>query len=96
MGKAQTLEAINDLKVSDVSGQKLFKVLAAPADATVGELVNSLLSKMNLPENDSNGQPLSYQARLERTGAHLHAAERVGDALESGDELTLQPNIDAG
>jgi hypothetical protein len=96
MGKAQTLEAINDLMVSDVSGQKLFKVPAAPGDATVGELVNSLLAKMHLPENDSNGQRLAYQARLEREGRHLHAAERVGDALQSGDALTLQPNIDAG
>ena len=26
----------------------------------------------------------------------LRAAERVGDVLQSGDALTLQPNIDAG
>jgi hypothetical protein len=39
---------------------------------------------------------LSYQARLEREGRHLNAAERIGDALERGDKLTLQPNIDAG
>lgn len=95
MGKAQTLEGIS-LTVSDVSGQKLFRVPDAPADATVGELVQTLLSKMSLPENDSSGRPLAYQARLEREGRHLHAAERVGDALESGDALTLQPNIDAG
>jgi hypothetical protein len=95
MGKAETLEGIG-LTVSDVSGQKVFRVPQAPPDATVGELVQSLLSQMNLPANDPNGQPLSYQARLEREGRHLNAAERVGDALETGDKLMLQPNIDAG
>jgi hypothetical protein len=95
MGKAETLEGIS-LTVSDVSGQKVFRVPQAPPDATVGELVQSLLSQMNLPANDSNGQPLSYQARLEREGRHLNSAERVGDALMNSDELMLQPNIDAG
>ena len=95
MGKSETLDAIS-VTVSDVSGQKVFRVPKAPADATVGELVQGLLSQMNLPANDSNGQPLAYQARLEREGRHLNAAERVGDALETGDRLMLQPNIDAG
>jgi hypothetical protein len=95
MGKPETLDAIS-VTVSDVSGQKVFRVPKAPADATVGELVQGLLSQMNLPANDSNGQPLAYQARLEREGRHLNAAERVGDALETGDRLMLQPNIDAG
>ncbi len=95
MTKTETLEGIS-LTVSDVSGQKVFRVPRAPAEATVGELVQSLLSQMNLPSNDTNGQPLAYQARLEREGRHLNAAERVGDALDAGDELMLQPNIDAG
>lgn len=95
MGKPETLDAIS-VTVSDVSGQKVFRVPKAPADATVGELIQGLLSQMNLPANDSNGQPLAYQARLEREGRHLNAAERVGDALETGDRLMLQPNIDAG
>ena len=95
MAQTETLEGIS-LTVSDVSGQKVFRVPKAPPEATVGELVHSLLSKMNLPANDPDGQPLAYQARLEREGRHLHAAERVGDALESGDKVTLQPNIDAG
>lgn len=95
MPAAETLEGIS-LTVSDVSGQKMFRVPKAPPDATVGELVRTLLSQMNLPANDTNGQPLAYQARLEREGRHLNAAERVGDALETGDKLMLQPNIDAG
>jgi len=95
MATTETLEGI-PLTVSDVSGQKVYRVRNAPSDARVGELVQSLLSQMNLPANDPSGQPLSYQARLEREGRHLNAAERVGDALKPGDELMLQPNIDAG
>ena len=84
------------LSVSDVSGQKVFTVNSAPLDATVGELIKDLLGQMHLPANDSTGQPLTYHARLDREGRHLHAAERLGDALLTGDRLTLQPNIDAG
>ena len=35
-------------------------------------------------------------AALSVAGRHLNAAERAGDALETGDKLMLQPNIDAG
>jgi hypothetical protein len=95
MGKAETALEI-PLEISDVSGQKVFSVANAPAGNTVGELVREMLGKMNLPRNDASGAPLTYQARLEREGRHLNASERIGDALERGDRLTLQPNIDAG
>jgi hypothetical protein len=95
MGQAATLPEL-ELEISDVSGQKVFSVTNAPSDGTVGELVHEMLGKMNLPQNDAGGAPLSYQARLEREGRHLNASERIGDALERGDRLTLQPNIDAG
>ncbi|MGD0293336.1 MAG: hypothetical protein ABSB30_05735 [Terracidiphilus sp.] len=95
MGKTENLLEI-PLEISDVSGQKVFSVTNAPANNTVGELVHEMLGKMDLPRNDASGAPLSYQARLEREGRHLNAAERIGDALERGDKLTLQPNIDAG
>ena len=51
---------------------------------------------MSLPQSDSGGRPLNYHARLEHEGRHLHASERIGDVLEMGDHLTLQPNVDAG
>ncbi len=85
-----------ELEISDVSGQKVFRVANAPTDNNVGELIHEMIGKMNLPRNDASGAPLTYQARLEREGRHLHAAERIGDALEANDRLTLQPNIDAG
>lgn len=84
------------LEVSDVSGQKNFKVNNVPPDATVGELIHGLLSQMNLPQNDVGGRPLVYHARLEREGRHLHTSETVGHALLTGDRVVLQPNIDAG
>lgn len=84
------------LQVMDVSGQKKANVRDVPQDATIGELLQGLLSQMNLPQNDAGGRPLTYHARLEREGRHLLASERVGDALQTGDELVLQPNIDAG
>jgi hypothetical protein len=95
MGKANTTAEL-ELEISDFSGQKVFNVANAPTDNTVGELIHEMLGKMNLPRNDSSGAPLTYAARLEREGRHLHASERIGDVLESHDRLTLQPNIDAG
>lgn len=95
MGKVETAAEI-PLEFSDVSGQKVFNVKNAPVANTVGELISEMISAMNLPRNDSNGAPLTYQARSEREGRHLNASERIGDALEAGDRLTLAPNIDAG
>ncbi len=84
------------IQVSAVSGQKEANVDDVPPDVTVGELVQGLLSEMNLPKNDVQGQPLKYQAQRERDGLHLPDTDRVGDALETGDRLVLHPNIDAG
>jgi hypothetical protein len=87
---------IDVLEVSDVSGQKTATVTEVPPDASVGELVEQLLVELQLTRNDSSGRPLTYHARLDREGRHLLHSERVGDALQSGDRLVLQPNIDAG
>ena len=95
MGKPETATGMS-LMVSDVTGQKTFVVANAPIDSTVGEVTQDLLGKMNLPQSDSSGRPLNYHARLEREGRHLHASERIRDALQEGDHLILQPNIDAG
>ena len=84
------------IQVSDVSKQRVRQVSNIPPDATVGELVNSLLPQMRLPKNDVNGRVLTYRARLEREARHLRASERVGDALQPNDRISLQPTIDAG
>jgi len=51
---------------------------------------------MKLPRLGSGGRPLTYHARLEREGRHLHATEVVGEALQPKDRLMIQPTIEAG
>ncbi len=84
------------LKASDVTGQRLVDIKDVPTDATIGELVDGLLPRMNLPRDDNGGRPLTYHARLEREGRHLHASELVGETLQPNDRLVLQPEINAG
>lgn len=85
-----------DLTVSDVSGQKRVKASDVPRDASVAEMVQELLAAMGLGRNDDQGRPLNYRARLDREARHLNGDERVGEALQPGDEVTLHPSADAG
>ena len=84
------------IQVHDASRQKQLMVEDIPNDATVGEIVQQLLDELGLPVRDADGEPVSYHALLEREQRHMHATERVGDALQPGDSLTLHPNIQAG
>ena len=68
----------------------------APMDATIGEFVEGLVPRMNLPRLDSSGRSLRYHALLDREGRHLHATETVGEALLPNDRLVLQPDMNAG
>jgi len=83
-------------QVSDVSGQKKVNVSGVSPGTTVREFINGLLERMRLPRNDSSGRPLAYRARSERKGMYLQDNESVGGAVEEGDQIVLQPNIDAG
>ncbi len=94
MGRPETLGLT--LEAVDVSQQKVRRVNNVQPEVTVQEIIEPLLAQMNLPQNDPEGRPVTYQALLEREGRHLQSWERVGDALQSGDRLVLQPNIDAG
>ena len=80
----------------DVTGQKKARASSVSENATVRELVQGFLGKMRLQRQGIDGNPIPYTARLEREGRHLHDSELVADALQSGDELVLQPKIDAG
>jgi hypothetical protein len=84
------------LRAADVTGQRLVDVKDAPTDATVAELIDGLLPRLQLPRNDVGGQPLIYRARLDRDGRNLHASELIGEALQPNDRLVLQPEINAG
>lgn len=83
-------------EVSDVSGQKVVTVSQVPEDATVSEVVQEVVVKMRLPPNDAEGRPFSYHMRLDREGRHLLGSEKVADAVQTGDRVVLQPNVDAG
>ena len=84
------------LTVTNVSEQKAKNVKDVPTEASVGELVRGLLSSLHMPDSDASGRPVTYHARLEREGRHLHATEIVGDALQTGDRVVLQPDVNAG
>lgn len=84
------------LRACDVTGQKAVDVPSMPGDATVTEMVQQLLARLGLVRNDRDGLPLTYRARVSRSGRQLHGGEIVGDALEDGDEVVLQPHINAG
>jgi hypothetical protein len=96
METAETRELT--LEITDVSKtkRKAISIKDAPSDSTVGELIEGMLPGMNLPGTDVAGRPLVYHARLEREGRHLHGSERIAEAVRPGDELVLQPNVDAG
>lgn len=85
-----------ELRATDVSQQRAVSVKGVPPDASVAELVQGLVAQMHLPKNDPTGNPITYQARLEREGRHLRSSERVGEALQNADTIRLVPTVDAG
>jgi hypothetical protein len=87
-----------DILASDVTGQTVVNVGidAGDREMSVGELLDALVPRMKLPRLGNGGRPLTYHARLEREGRHLHATEVVGQALQSKDRIMIQPTIEAG
>jgi hypothetical protein len=85
-----------DISAADVTGQNVVNVNALDREMTVGELLEALVPRMKLPQLGNGGRPLTYHARLEREGRHLHSTEVVGDALQPSDRIMLQPTIEAG
>lgn len=90
-----TTTTLHRLRASDVSQQRSMQFSDIALDVSVGELIEEIVAKMQLPSHDSTGRPLEYQARLDREGRHLHRSERV-EVLHEDDALVLHPNVDAG
>jgi hypothetical protein len=80
--------------VEDFTGQVRRKARGIPTDATVGDLVGSLMHELRLPANDSQGRSLTYSARAR--GESLAENDRVGDVLVEDDVVTLTQNVTAG
>ena len=84
-------------RVQDAAGQKAATIRGCPADATIGEIVPSVMEMLELPLNDMAGQPASCSLRRDRDGALLLDSDLVGDVLDPENEvLILQPNVEAG
>lgn len=85
------------VRVSDVTGsRRLSFELPEDDDGTVGELIDSLVPKMQSPTVDSAGRALTYTLRSEMDGgARLHRSQPLAD-IRDQDALVLAPNIDAG
>ena len=87
----------------DTSRQKSIPISigeTSPRD-TIGDLIEAIVPEMELPEEDSNGRSLSYQAFSEREGRHLNRTDLISDLIEQKvlkpeDELVLNPEIQAG
>ena len=83
-------------EVRDVSGQRSATVNDCPLDASVGEIIPELLSLMSLPANDLSGGPVSHSLRRDSDGAILHDGDVVGEVVQPGGRVVLQPSVDAG
>lgn len=83
-------------EVSDATGQKVLSISDLPDSSTVGDVMPSVIAKMGLPAIDRENRQVTYHPRLDREGRHLLGSERVADAVQPGDRVVLQPNVDAG
>jgi len=92
MAQPQTISFL----ASDVSGQKKAIIDDVPLDATIGELIQSVIPKMDLPRNDIEGRTLTYHPLNETAGRHLQALEKIGDSIQYQDNVVFLPNVDAG
>ena len=82
------------LVVEDFTGQMRHRASGIPLDATVGELLGSVANRLRLPENDSQGRPVTYAARA--GGISLSEGDKVGDVLQDNEVVTLTQNVTAG
>jgi len=87
-----------DISATDVTGQTVVNIGidAGDREMSIGELIDALVPRMKLPRFGNGGRPLTYHARLDREGRHLHPSELAGEALQAQDRLTIQPTINAG
>jgi hypothetical protein len=87
-------EKTMSLMVEDFTGQVRHKASGIPRDASLGEVITSVASRLRLPLNDAQGRPVTYAARAR--GASLNESDRVGDVLEENEVVTLTQNVTAG
>jgi hypothetical protein len=87
-------EKTMSLMVEDFTGQVRHRASGIPRDATMGEVLASVATRLRLPSNDAQGRPVTYAARAR--GASLNEGDRVGEVLEENEVVTLTQNVTAG
>jgi len=79
----------------DTTRQKRVR-LTAPLRASVGEVLDEAIPRLNLNRRGPDGEELSLEARLDREARHLHRSEQVGQALRHEDTVTVYAKVIAG
>lgn len=87
-------EGTMSLMFEDFTGQVRHRASGVPRDATLGELIASVATRLRLPANDAQGRPVTYAARA--NGASLSEADVVGEVLRDDEVVTLTQNVTAG
>ena len=83
------------LEVEDFTGQVRRRAPGIPRTATVDDLVESIRSEMQLPDQDAQGRPIQYAA-LASGGEMLNATDQIGDVLEDEEVVRLTKSVTAG
>ncbi len=89
------MSATMTLEVEDFTGQMRRRAPGVPKNATVSDLVESIRSEMQLPDQDAQGRPIQYGALTAR-GEMLNATDQLGDVLEEDEVVTLSKSVTAG
>ena len=83
------------LEVEDFTGQVRRRASAIPRTATVSDLVESVRTDLQLPDQDAQGRPIQYGA-LSSRGEMLNATDQLGEVLEDEEMVTLTKSVTAG
>ena len=83
------------LDVEDFTGQVRRRARGIPRSATVNDLVDSVRSEMQLPDQDAQGRPIQYGA-MSSQGDMLNATDQLGEVLENEQVVTLTKSVTAG
>ncbi len=85
-----------DVWATDVTRQRRHHLRGVRPDATVRDLVAELVDRLGLSRHSPSGAEYAFYARSDREGRYLLEREILGDVLQPGDTLTIQPSIVAG
>ena len=84
------------VEIWDATGNKKVKA-ELPDDEALNRIIILLIDKMNLPRFTPDGQLMSYKFHHKASGRQLLDDETFYQAVvQSGDVLTIHPEITAG